>query len=206
MYRNIQSVVALDPYNMDSYYFSQAMFTWDLGRVHEVNALLEQGMKYRTWDPFLPFYLGFNYAYFLKDYEAGAKYMKIAAERSGNPLYAQLAARFFYESEQSELGLVFLETMIKTAKDKVLRRSYELRRDALLATQTIERARDDYRARFGVLPAKIGQLLDSGFLQTIPEDPYGGTFYFDDWGRVRTTSKLIESKSMGEGSGEHESN
>lgn len=203
MYRNIQTIVDLDPYNMDSYYFAQAMFTWDLGRVREVNALLKQGMAYRTWDPFLPFYIGFNHAYFLKDYAAAAKYMQVAAERSGNPLYTQLAARFFYESEQSALGLAFLDTMIRTAKDKTVRRNYKMRRDALLATQILEQARDAFLTRFGTLPKKPGQLVDAGLLSVIPEDPYGGTFYFDDEGRVRTTSKLVERKSE---NGDHEGN
>jgi hypothetical protein len=206
MYRNIQSIVALDPYNMDSYYFAQAVFTWDLGRVREVNDLLEQGMTYRTWDPYLPFYLGFNHAYFLKDYATGARYMQVAAERSGNPLYAQLAARFFYESEQSALGLAFLDAMIKSATDKAVKRSYELRRDALLATRTIELARDAFRTRFGVLPTQPKQLVDAGLLQAIPADPYGGTFYFDEEGRVRTTSKLVEPKSMATEKDDHEGN
>jgi hypothetical protein len=206
MYRTIQSIVDLDPYNMDSYYFAQAVFTWDLGRVREVNALLEQGMERRSWDPTLPFYLGFNHAYFLKDYASGAKFMQIAAERSGNPFYAQLAARFFYESEQSTLGLAFLETMIQSAKDKAVRRNYELRRDALLASRAIEQARDAYRSQFGALPVRVEQLVEAGLLATLPEDPYGGTFYIDDGGRVRTTSKLVETKSLIPEIDGHESN
>jgi len=190
MYKTVQAVVELDPYNMDSFYFAQAAFTWDLGRIKEVNYLLEKGMQKRIWDPFIPFYIGFNYAYFLKDYAKAAIYMQQAAERSGNPLYTQLAARYFYESEQSAFGLAFLETMINTARDKAVRRSYELRRDALLATMAIEQARDRYRKMFRELPRDIAQLTSSGFLEKIPVDPYGGTFFLDEDGRVRTTSKL----------------
>lgn len=191
LFKTVQTVVDLDPYNMDSYYFTQAAFTWDLGRIQEVNFLLEQGIAQRTWDPLLPFYLGFNYAYFLKDYARAAVYMQLAAERSHNPLYAQLAARYFYESEQSALGLAFLETMISTAKDKAVRKSYELRRAALLATTAIKHARDVYYSRFGALPKRPEQLVEARLLQAIPKDPYGGTFFFDEEGRVRTTSRLV---------------
>ncbi|MDG5469511.1 hypothetical protein P9J64_14365 [Deltaproteobacteria bacterium IMCC39524] len=201
MYRTIRSIVALDPYNMDSYYFAQSVFTWDLGRVQEVNALLEQGAKYRTWDPYIPFYLGFNYSYFLKDYTKAAEYMQSAAELSGNPLYAQLAARYFYESEQAALGLAFLETMINNARDKTVRRNYELRRDALLATLAIERARDAYRERYGAMPIDLEQLLNFGLLSAAPDDPYGGSFYLDERGRVRTTSELIQHESMSDENG-----
>ena len=37
LFKTVQTVVDLDPYNMDSYYFAQAVFTWDVGRVREVN-------------------------------------------------------------------------------------------------------------------------------------------------------------------------
>lgn len=191
LFKTVQTAVDLDPYNMDSYYFAQAVFTWDVGRIDEVNFLLEQGLQSRIWDPFLPFYLGFNHAYFLKDYPRAAVYMQQAAERSGNPLYAQLAARFFYESEQSALGLAFLDTMIRTAKDKAVRKSYELRRDALLATTVIERARDAYKTSFGKLPKEPEALIGAGILPALPADPYGGRFFFDEHGRVRTTSKLV---------------
>lgn len=192
LFKTVQTVVDLDPYNMDAYYFAQAIFPWDVGRVEEVNFLLEQGVKSRTWDPLLPFYLGFNHAYFLKDYAAAATWMRLAAERSGNPLYAQLASRYFYESAQPALGLAFLETMIGAARNPALRRSYELRREALLATQALMHARDTYRERFGRLPSSPAQLVAAGLLPALPDDPYGGTFYFDEQGQVRTTSKLVE--------------
>ncbi len=132
--------------------------------------------------------------------------MQQAAERSGNPLYTQFAARYFYESEQSSLGLAFLESMIRSTKDKTVRKSYELRREALLATQIIEQARDAYFERFGFLPTKPEELISSGMLPALPEDPYGGAFYFEENGQVHTTSKLVASKSIEKENDGHESN
>ena len=190
MYRTLQAASILDPYNLDVYYFAQAAFTWELGRVEEVNVLLERGAKSRTWDPWLPFYIGFNYAYFLKDYQAAAPYMKMAAERSGNPLFTKLAARYFYESENTELGLLFLNTMIDQAKDKAVKLTYTIRRDALLAIKRIESALKQYKTEYGMMPSAITALVAKGYLEEVPTDPYGGEFYLDKTGRVRTTSKL----------------
>ncbi len=195
MYKTLQGAVHVDPYNMDAYYFAQAAFTWELGRISEVNHLLERGMTYRTWDPWLPFYIGFNSAYFLKDYQKAAFYMQRAAEISGNPLFARLAARYFYESEQAALGLVFLETMIQGAKDKAVRKTYELRRDALQAVLIIEEALKAYRRRFGQAPAELSQLVEANLLPQLPADPYGGAFYLDEQGKVRTTSKFVAPAS-----------
>lgn len=190
MYKTLQSAIYLDPYNTDAYYFAQASFTWELGRIKEVNHLLEQGVTHRTWDPWLPFYLGFNYAYFLKDYEQGARYMKKAAERSGNPLFTKLAARYFFEAQQSNFGLAFLETMIKSAKNEGIRQTYRMRRDALLAVVQLEKAIGDYLAQIGRSPESLQELVRAGILKQIPVDPYGGKFYLDENRKVRSSSKF----------------
>jgi len=190
MYQTLQTAIKIDPYNSDAYYFSQASFTWELGRIEEVNHLLEIGMENRTWDESIPFYLGFNHAYFLKDYKRAAEYMSRAAEVSGNPLYASLAARYFYESAQTNFALVFLDVMIEEATDENVRLMYRLRRDALKAILFLESKLEEFKEKTGREAVSLLELLRTGFVPEIPEDPYGGKFYIDDNGKVRTTSKL----------------
>ena len=190
MYTTLQTTVKLDPYNNDSYYFAQAAFTWDIGRAKEVNIMLDYGMKYRTWDYMLPFFAGFNAAYFLKQYEPAARYMQRAAELSGNPLLTNLAARYYFESDKSKIGIEFLEMMEKGAKDEQVRKLYRLRRTALQAASTIQSAVSQFKGQNGRLPRRLGELLEHGLMQRLPEDPYGGRFYLDDSGTVRTTSKF----------------
>lgn len=193
MYRTLATAAKLDPYNMDLYYFAQAAFTWELGRIAEVNALLDEGMKWRHWDPWLPFYVGFNHAYFLKNYTEAARYMRIAAERSGNPLFTNLAARYFYESKQTDLGLIFLQSMIDQATDKGVKKTYQIRLDALLAIRKLEEAIEGYQLRFGKNPTTVTDIVSSGLLEAVPVDPYGGEFYLDEQLRVRSTSKLASA-------------
>ena len=191
MYRTLQTATQLDPYNMDAYYFAQAAFTWQLNRIAEVNALLKHGAEYRTWDPWINFYLGFNYAYFLKDYSNAARYLQRAGELApGNALFARLAARYYYESAQTEIGLVFLDTMIAGAKDGAVKQTYTVRRDALLAVLTLEKAQAAFNLKMGRQPKTLDELLLTGFLKQVPKDPYGGNFYLDESHRVRSTSKL----------------
>jgi hypothetical protein len=190
MYNHLIQAVKLDPYNLDAYYFAQASFTWEVGRAREVNQMLDYGMKYRTSDYMLPFYAGFNSAYFLHDYAAAARYFQVAADRSGNSLFANLAARYFHESGQTALGLAFLDTMIDGAKDKRTRLIYEKRRDALLAIRLVEQALARYRQQNNHDPKGVDELLAGEFLAARPVDPYGGTIYLDDTGAVRTTSKF----------------
>ena len=190
MYKTIEAAIRLDPYNMDTYYFAQAAFTWDLGRVEEVNALLLHGMKYRDWDYQLPFYAGFNAAYFLKDYAEGARLMQLAAERSDDVLLTNLAARYFHQARKTELGIVFLETVIKQTRDQKLLNVYQVRLSALYAAREIEVAIDAYLEKNGHLPKNLVVMIECGLLVGIPADPYGGTFYLEADGSVVSTSKF----------------
>ena len=190
MFKTLETAVKLDPYNMDAYYFIQSAFTWELGRVRDVNAVLDHGMKYRTWDWYLPYFAGFNEAYFLKNYARAGEYMRKAAEISGNPLFTGLASRYFYESGRNDLGLAFLDSMIAQARDPRVREVYQLRRRALLAVNAIEVAISSFRAKYGHSPRQLEELVSAGILLEFPVDPYGGKFYLDPQGKVRTTSKF----------------
>lgn len=190
MYNILATTLKIDPYNMDAYYFSQAIFVWDAKRVREANAFLEYGMKYRTWDWYLPFWAGFNYAYFLKDYEKAAKYYKRAAELTGNDLYANLTGRYLYEAGQTGLAISYLETMLKSATNEAIKKTFRTRLTALRGVDTIEKARDAYKRVTGKMPVSIDELVTAGYLPEIPQDPYGGIFYLENDGKAVSTSKF----------------
>jgi hypothetical protein len=80
--------------------------------------------------------------------------------------------------------------MIRSAKDKGVRQTYEMRRDALKAVLAIEGALEVYQARFGQYPSDLSRLVQTGLLPELPDDPYGGMFYLDEQGKVRTSSKF----------------
>jgi tetratricopeptide (TPR) repeat protein len=190
MSRTLHASVKLDPYNMDSYYFAQAFLAWDVGRIDVANQLLEYGMKYRTWDFYLPFFAGFNYAYFLHDYAQAAKYYKRAGDLSGQELLVNLAGRYLYESGQTDLAIAYLSTMEKGARNWAVKKSFETRLAALKQVRRVEQAVAAYRRDRNALPKSVEELLSLGYLQSAPVDPYGGTFYLTPQGQVRTTSKF----------------
>jgi TPR repeat protein len=150
-------------------------------------------MKYRVWDFYLPFFAGFNYAYFLKDYENAAKYYKRAADLNGDPLFANLAGRYMYESRQTNAAIAYLAAMEKGARSDAIKKSFRTRLTALLEVKKIETALDAYRREHGETEASVGDLLTGGYLQAPPVDPYGGQFFIDSFGQVRTTSKFAFS-------------
>ena len=190
MSRLLHGAVQLDPYNMDAYYFAQGILTWDARQFKVANDLLLYGMRYRNWDWYLPFFAGFNYAYFLKDYEKAAHYYKLAGDLSGEPLYKSLAARYLQESGRTDLAIAYLTGMVKTAKNVAIKQTYEVRLKAFREVRRIEVARDRFAAERGNRPVSVDQLVQSGYLYPAPVDPYGGRFILDDTGKVATTSKF----------------
>lgn len=195
MSRVIHGAVRLDPYNMDAYYFAQAMLVWDSGAYRIANELLVYGMKYRTWDWYLPFFAGFNSAYFLKEYDDAAKFYKKAAELSGEPLFAGLAGRYMQKSGQTELAIAYLSAMARSAKNPSIIKSYKTRLEAFKGVRAIETARDSFVKRTGHNPTSPEDLVKSGDLVRIPVDPYGGRFYILADGSISTTSEFTFGKN-----------
>lgn len=190
IYQALKTGLQLDPYNMDGYYFAQATLVWDMKRVADANELLEQGLRSRNWDFYLPYFLGFNNAYFLKDYEQAAKYYKRVAELTGDDLSMRLTGRYLYESGRTDLAVGYLKVMVKGARNKAIKKTLQTRLDAFNAVRSIERAYNAYVAVFPDAVPDIETLIVQGFLAAYPVDPYGGQFYIDDNGKVLTTSKF----------------
>ncbi len=190
MHSAIDTAVHLDPYNMDAYYFDQATIVWGAGQVEQTNKLLEYGMRYRTWDYYLPFFAGFNYAYFLKDYDNAARCYKRVGELTGSDLTMNLAGRYLYEAGKTQLAIDYLSLMVKTARNNAVKKTLETRLQAFLEVRKIENDSALFKERFHRSPRSIEELQAKGFLRESPVDPYGGTFYLDEKGKVRSTSKF----------------
>jgi len=179
----------MDPYFEDSYYLSNANLTWDAGMVQEANMLLVKGSRYRTWDADLPFYLGFNHFYFLKDNKTASEYLMEASRRPGAaPLFANLAVKLAYQENRTESAINFIKEMIGKTEDKVLIRKYKTRLRALEATFYLEKSVERYRRKFGKLPHRIEDLVDKHVIDRVPDDPYHGSFYLGENGIVRSTN------------------
>jgi hypothetical protein len=73
-----------------------------------------------------------------------------------------------------------------------------IRAEALEKILQLEEVIAGFKKRFHRAPYRLQELVDVGILNHLPEDPYGGTFYLDKQGKVRTTSKLAFGKGSSE--------
>jgi tetratricopeptide (TPR) repeat protein len=193
----VDTATRLNPYNIDSYYFGQAILTWDAGLVKEMNWILQRGVKKRTWDFYIPFFLGFNYSYFLNDYDTAAEYTAQAARLNPNAEYlTTLASRMYYEANKTDQAISYLQVMLAGARNEGLRKSIITRITALESISLLEKAAKTYEAKTGRPLKLLSELVRARVLKAIPPDPYGGEFYLDQRdGRIKTTSKMSSTRS-----------
>ena len=191
IYKNMELATDLDNYFLDPYYFGAVNLSWGANKVKEANALLEKAFKYRDWDWTIPFYLGFNHFYFLQDNEKASFYLMESARRGkSGSLIATLAARLAYQGRRTENAIIFLQEIIKKTDDDIVKKSYETRLNALKVILFLERAVAVYQDRFKKQPERLDELIAKGVITAIPKDPYGGKFYIDKDGSIKTTSEM----------------
>ena len=188
----LQAVTRLDPYFLDPYILTEGALAWDAGRIKEANAILDRGMTYRKQDWQLPFFVGFNYFYLLKEPEKGAQYLMVASGRPGSPSFLPtLAARLDYYGGQNQTAIAFIKTLLLQTSDPRLRKSLEYRLAALERAGSLEQTVRKFRKEEGRLPHSVEELVSSGYIRTLPLDPYGGKWIILKNGRVYSTSRFV---------------
>lgn len=199
-------VTDLDPYFLDPYFLAEGLLAWDAGQVEKANEILLKGITHRPKEWVLPFFVGFNHFYFLKDYAVASDYIMAASRLPGSPSYLQaLASRLAYYGGKSKTALLFLQEMIAEADDPLLRKRLSKRLEALRHAVIIEEAMEKFKVREGRLPHRVAEIVERGYLTQLPEDPYGGAWGILENGRVFSTSRFAEpppkesEKEAGEG-------
>ncbi len=193
IYKALDAVTTLDPQFVAPYVIGGLMLTVVAEKAELSNRLLEKGYIHNpdVWQ--IPFYLGFNYFYFMKQYKTAARYMSIAAEMDGSPKWLPLlASRLYYQADDPVYALEFLVRMYESTDDERLKERMLVRINELksaMAAVVLQKVVDEYGKRFGRAPTDLKELVRSGLIDRIPEEPSGGYFFIDKDGMVRS-SKL----------------
>lgn len=86
-----------------------------------INALGEN-LKQSKFGWWLPFLVGYDYFFYLKDYQNGARYMMTAAQLPGSPRYLPgLTATLLKDAGDLQAGIAFLERLRGEARDDMTR-------------------------------------------------------------------------------------
>ncbi len=188
LYHLLDIISTLDPYFEYVYEFGGvALAYWAKDISHSIK-LLKKGMinvpktHKRYWT--IPFFLGFNYMYYKKDFATAARYLEEATKYPEHPRYLPLlVARLYSNARDPEIAIKFLQEIYRSteneeAKKNLMKRIKEVivERDILI----LEDARDQYRKKTGLSPSNLKELVSSGFLKEIPPEPFEGKYFIKE--------------------------
>jgi tetratricopeptide (TPR) repeat protein len=186
----LELVTDLDPRHGYAYQVGANMLS-SAGLVADANAILEKGTRNVPDRYILPFHRAVNAFLYEGDHELAARWFELAARSPGAPLHLRdYVLAQYVKASHADAAISFLQKLEEEAQDDDSRRSIRdqiaratLERDA----QGLEDAARVYAQRVGVPPVSLEQLVFQGLVGAIPPDPYGGRYYLDKDGRVRST-------------------
>ena len=183
IYHVLDVITTLDPQYDYAYYVGGVILTNLANRTDLSNRLLEKGFASNPTIWNLPFLLGYNYYFILGDAASGAEYMAAAAKLPGGPTYLPgLASRMYAEASSPDVALQLLRTLWLQTQDQDMRQVLENRAKEIIIErdiQMLESARDAYREKHGRLPTALNDLVMSGEVRQLPDEPFGGTYNLD---------------------------
>jgi len=183
MYHALDVITTLDPQYAYAYYAGGVILGDLANRPDLSNRLLERGVSANpdVWN--IPFLLGYNYYFLLGDPAKGAEHIMEAARRPDGPSYLPgLATRMAAEAGSPDTALAFLEARLWETQDPEMRKFLANRMKEVIIERdlrTLEDAVEVYRTQYQTLPAKLADLVASGILPMLPQEPFGGEYHLD---------------------------
>lgn len=192
LYPIIDLVTDLDPKFLSPHFFGGLALSLTGMHVDESILILKKAYKMdpNVWQT--GFYLGFNYWYYLQEYDRAVEYTSKAASQPGAPSFlSALAANLYAESKRPDMAIDFLKNLKETTKDEDAKKDIDARiklaevtRDA----QILEGAMEKFKNKYNKMPATLDDLVKKGIIDSIPDEPNGGYYYIDkEKGEVKSS-------------------
>ena len=186
----LSTVIRFDSRFMVPYFLGGILLGDSPGHAGAALDLLAQGTRQFPAEWRFPFYTGYIHYFSLGNPEEGGMALLRAARIPGSPEYLPLlASRMLSEGHRPATALAFLQEMTERETDPRRKASLEerIRRvEVERDLQLLEGAIAEYTSRFGGPPFGFPDLIRSGVLARIPEEPYGGRYLLTPDGGVRS--------------------
>jgi hypothetical protein len=183
LYHALDVITTLDPQYDYAYQVGGIILTEFAQRVDLSNRLYIKGIEANpnVWQ--IPFYLGFNYFFYLHDDAKAAEYMTRASKLPGHPLFLPFfATRLAAEAGNPEIALSFLGEMWRQTHDEQIKAQLETRMKELVIerdVQMLQTAVERYTQITNHPPRHLGELVSAGILSALPGEPFGGEYRYN---------------------------
>lgn len=201
MYHILDILTTLDPRFLYAYTLGGLMLTHDAGRPDQAHTLLRKGMHENPDEWRIPFIYAFMNYVFLEEYDIARIYFGIAAQKPDAPDMPKRWHAFvtYYKLGDLETGLTLwidFYNNTKNPEEKDIARYYiekiKMKLDIAYLTKKVEY----YSRKYGRPPYRLSELVTTGLIDSIPNEPHGGQYYIETH-EVRSTweGDLAERKS-----------
>ncbi len=192
LYHALDRITTVDPKFVRAYEAGSHALCILVVMPEESNRLLEKGMLHNPQEWILPFLLGINYFFELKDDVKAAEAMAKAARLPGAPeRLMSLAAKLFVTGKSPQDAVDLLVKAYEDADDENVRQMLEVRlKESIVERdiQIMEEAIRQYQSIHGKRPAQLTDLVGAGSLRALPKEPFGGHYQYDlKTGSVRSS-------------------
>lgn len=175
-------IAQLNPCHEDNLYLANATLTWG-GAPDAGIYILERATECRFWDDIPPLFLGFNRYFFDHDLDGAQKAINIAALRSDKnrvglqKLSIVMASKKF---DDLNMAATYLRTQRDEATDPRLAEMLDRRLQRVQGLITLRDAQDRFEMKYGRPLTSPNELIVSGVLKTLPQDPMRLGYEFVD--------------------------
>ena len=159
--------------------------------IESANSLLRLGHELYPDDYYYVFNQGYNYFIYLNDMEKAYPLMYEAVSmKSAPPKVIWLVNHVATMGGGYRLGYEYTKDRLEKTKDKNMRDQFEKELRHFSNLIVLSDAAEEYYKKYGQSPDKeLQELVKSKLVKEIPEDVYGGEYYYDEEARlVKTTS------------------
>lgn len=172
----------LNPAHEDNYYIGQAILPW-LGFVEPAQYIVSRATDARPWD-FLPgFFYAFNRYYFEnRPQEASNILLRVADRLPRKEGVLEIAAKWQEKGEDPETALAVISAMQQQTRDARLKSILQKRIERLQGVIVLREAAARYQKRSGRTLTQLGELVASGELNELPQDPAGLGYALNEQG------------------------
>lgn len=189
---NCNLVTTLNPNAFDAIEFCASLLSWSAKEPETSNKILASAIKNHPQVWRFRYLRGFNYWYFLENREKAREDLLAASTLpDAPPFLASLASRLLASDQDPEVAVSFLQNVIRNTKDQTAKEALTEKLKLAFVSLDIKmlaKLLDLYQQRNGSKADSLQALVDGGYIKAIPKDPFGGSYFIDESGQVKTTS------------------
>lgn len=177
-----RDIAWFNPAHEDNFYIAAAMLAWN-GQVDAAQYVLRRASEARIFDWYPLFQYGFLYYHFRKDPATGAQLLLKAVPRAKDQqdewALQNLAAVWIEKGYQTASAARLVGAMAADSAPGAFRNYLEVRARRLRELAALQEAATLFQQRYGRRIASLDDLVSTGLIAELPNDPLGNGFTLD---------------------------